>query len=135
MLPPGPPYSSGTVGQSRPILPAFTQNSRSTNLCSDHLAICGAASRSKNSRATSRSACSSPVIHAETYSVAMRDLRAPFPFRASSFYNNYCSSYYTSDRAGPEAEDRVGADEVLAGITVVDLSEQVPGPYATRLLA
>jgi len=29
----------------------------------------------------------------------------------------------------------VAADEVLAGIKVVDLSEQVPGPYATRLLA
>ena len=66
MLPPGPPYSSGTVGQSRPSLPAFTQKSRSTNRCSDHLAICGAASRSKNSRAMSRSACSSPVIHGET---------------------------------------------------------------------
>ena len=66
MLPPGPPYSSGTVGQSSPRLPAFTQNSRSTNRCSDHLAICGAASRSKNCRATSRSARSSSVIHSET---------------------------------------------------------------------
>src|SRR5712671_3738681 len=27
------------------------------------------------------------------------------------------------------------ADGVLGGIKVVDLSEQVPGPYATRLLA
>src|SRR5712671_5075524 len=29
----------------------------------------------------------------------------------------------------------VAADGVLGGIKVVDLSEQVPGPYATRLLA
>ena len=36
---------------------------------------------------------------------------------------------------GLEAEDVMASDGVLGGIKVVDLSEQVPGPYATRLLA
>src|SRR6266851_5198868 len=69
---------------------------------------------------------------------------APFPFPASGsmhpdlcirIYDNYSSSYHTLVDDGLEAEDVMTSDGVLGGIKVVDLSEQVPGPYATRLLA
>ena len=63
---------------------------------------------------------------------------APFPFPASGslhpvlgsrIYNNYSSSYHTLVDDGLEAEDVMTSDGVLGGIKVVDLSEQVPGPY------
>src|SRR5580692_4390031 len=64
-----------------------------------------------------------------------RPSRSLHPVLCIQTYDNYCSSYHTLVDHELEAEDVMASDGVLGGIKVVDLSEQVPGPYATRLLA
>src|ERR1700730_9392285 len=64
-----------------------------------------------------------------------RPSRSLHPVLCIRIYDNYSSSYHTLVDDGLEAEDVVTSDGVLGGIKVVDLSEQVPGPYAARLLA
>src|SRR5882757_8351029 len=65
----------------------------------------------------------------------MRDLRAPFPFPAAHSMITTIVVIIQAFGAIWKRRSAVAADGVLAGIKVVDLSEQVPGPYATRLLA
>src|ERR1700722_4346169 len=60
---------------------------------------------------------------------------APFPFPTPGFMLTTAVVTILSLTTDRKRRIVMAADGVLGGIKVVDLSEQVPGPYATRLLA